>query len=258
MFSSGSQVLYLPGGTAARVSTGLTSPRPPAPPHPPPRTHLMAQPFHFTRYSMRPCKTHGGDAGVRPEPGGGGGGIVVAVGGSPPLPPAPGRAGPAAPRTFRMRRLMMDSAAKTRSPTADSSILCASAAAPAAHNNPARPAPPRLPPLPPPARARPRPRVTLSPPPLPQYGAGGEALKGAAAKRERGPPGKVGGAFGASLVKRSLTPKASTYLAAVREPGCERSERLLQRCQCQNAVRLPSCKAETCKTCLLQQLGPKQ
>lgn len=93
MFSSGSQVLYLPGGTAARVSTGLTSPRPPAPPHPPPRTHLMAQPFHFTRYSMRPCKTHGGDAGVRPEPGGGGGGIVVAVGGSPPLPPAPGRAG---------------------------------------------------------------------------------------------------------------------------------------------------------------------
>lgn len=154
---------------------------------------------------------------------------------------------------------MMDSAAKTRSPTADSSILCASAAAPAAHNNPARPAPPRLPPLPPPARARPRPRVTLSPPPpLPQYGAGGEALKGAAAKRERGPPGKVGGAFGASLVKRSLTPKASTYLAAVREPGCERSERLLQRCQCQNAVRLPSCKAETCKTCLLQQLGPKQ
>lgn len=74
---------------------------------------------------------------------------------------------------------MMDSAAKTRSPTADSSILCASAAAPAAHNNPARPAPPRLPPLPPPARARPRPRVTLSPPPpFLNMVLGGRPLKG--------------------------------------------------------------------------------
>lgn len=48
MFSSGSQVLYLPGGTATRVRAELTSPRSPAPPQPaaPHSLDGPALPFH--------------------------------------------------------------------------------------------------------------------------------------------------------------------------------------------------------------------
>lgn len=69
MFSSGSQVLYLPGRVGETGAKGVSPQHPhthtPYTPRTPPPgragggalphcTHLMAQPFHFTRYSMRP------------------------------------------------------------------------------------------------------------------------------------------------------------------------------------------------------------
>lgn len=155
MFSSGSQVLYLPAGGRGRGHGGRSerrrgsgrgatarAPRRPPPPHrtAPHRTPFAAAPQHsldrpplpfhqVLDASLKKKEQKRSDGGVWGEARGRMRG--TARGMREGAGPAGCRRGPwsAAPRsrgsrlTLRIRRLMMDSAAKTRSPTADSSIL---------------------------------------------------------------------------------------------------------------------------------------